>query len=109
MLRVLGDEALTATWKVRCVECVGAHADRLHAISDSGSFVHGADLLAIGTGVDQVIDGEFRSYAAGEDQAWLVLRAVDSTSWDVATTREDVLDRFRAAYKVLEAGRRPDA
>jgi hypothetical protein len=105
MLTVLGEMALATTWKVRSVECVGAQADRLHAVSDSGSPVHGTDLAEIASGVDQVIDGEFRAYGAGEEEAWLVLRAVDSTSWDVASPREDILNRFRAAYKVFEAGK----
>ena len=31
MLNVLGSEGRAATWKVRSVECIGSHADRLHA------------------------------------------------------------------------------
>lgn len=105
MLLLLGEEGRAATWSMRAVECVGAEADRLHALSDSDASVPGSDLLAIASGIGQVIDGEFRAYGAGEDEAWLVLCAVDSTWWDIATSREEILNRFRAAYDVLEAGR----
>jgi len=105
LLRIVGEAVHASSWRLAGVEALGASADELHTASDAGAVVTGEDLLRIAEGVDQVIDGYFRAYRTGEHEPWLILRAVDSTSWDVASKSSHTLDAIRQQYShVLDAG-----
>jgi hypothetical protein len=107
LLRILGSRATDASWRVHGVECLGPFADRLHHLSDSGADVQGAELLKIATRITQVIDGDFRSTTGDPSRSWIVLRAVDSSSWDVAAEDDRLLELFRTKFRVFEAGVMP--
>ena len=105
LLSLAGSRARSAEWRVSGVEAIGPQSDLLHGASDSGEVLDGVSLLAAAQEVDQVIDGRFVAYDPGQRHPWLVLRAVDSTSWDAASTDAAVLDRIRARYpRIVECG-----
>lgn len=80
-------------------------AEELQGLATQGHLISGASLVAIADGVDQVIDGEFLGYEQGDAAPTLVLRAVDSSSWDITSNSEALLDMFWKKYKVvIEAG-----
>jgi hypothetical protein len=105
LLQVLGKPALDSRWRISDVEATGSSSDALHAASDDGIELDGARLLALADGLHQVIDGDFRAFAEGAEEPWVIVRAVDSTSWDVASTSDEALDAVRMRYAgVIETG-----
>lgn len=83
------------------MECLGAEGtEALHRASDTGEILEGGRLIALAEQVDQVIDGEFTGHLAGDD--WIVIRAVDSSAFDVETDRDDVIERLRASFEHVE-------
>ena len=99
VVAVLGDDAERSSWTIADVECVGgAAATALHHASDTGESVSGERLIRLAADVGQIIDGEFVGCLPGESVAWIVIRAVDSSAFDVETDREDVLAALRARF-----------
>jgi hypothetical protein len=77
----------------------------LYELAAKGVRGSGDLLVDITESVEQVIDGEFRAYEMGKDCPVLVMRAVDSTSWDIASDNDDLLRSFRCRFhSVIEAG-----
>lgn len=105
LLACLGSVATKLRWQVRDLECMGRRADELHDLAERGDLIAGAQLVVLAEGIDQVIDGEFLGYEAGSESPTVVLLAVDSSSWDIASTHEVLLDAFRRRFvAVVEVG-----
>lgn len=95
LLACVAPVAVQMDWRVQTLECTGERAEQLHALVDQGHLIAGASLVMIADGVDQVIEGEFFGYMQGDETPAVVLRAVDSTSWDIASPSEVILDEFK--------------
>jgi hypothetical protein len=65
------------------VECSGEATPELTGLSDSGEPFAGHRLAALARRLDQVIDGDFIGTRPGETSPTLVIRAVDSSWWEV--------------------------
>ena len=98
LLRLTGAVGLASSWRCSNVECVGSAADRLHSASDDGRMLSGADLLAIATELDQVVDGDFVARRQPAEFPWLAIRAIDSSEYVVITEDDDLLTRIRETF-----------
>ena len=99
ILRVVGLDAKSSSWRCRSVECTGDLAAELHRVSVSGSTLSGAEMFRLAGGVFQVIDGDFAAYRLGETRPWLVVRAIDSSEYAVITQDERLLARVRERFR----------
>src|SRR5947209_2514816 len=100
ILRLLGAQALEAEWEITGVECVGAAAaDELHQLGEAKGKVPGGTLLKLAAEIIQVVDGTFTGYRHGETHPWVVIRAVDSSAYDVESDDEAVLARMRQQFQ----------
>lgn len=100
ILEVIGEIADETEWALRDVECMGgAAADDMHRASETGTRVKGTRLREMSRGVDQVIDGTFAGFHAGDQQPWVVIRAVDSTAFDVICDNPQVIENLRARFR----------
>lgn len=114
MLNPLKPDAL---WQVRSVEdgdyryfdAHGSGAEQLEALEQSGDLTSGKMLAEMAKDLDQVIWGQFVAQS-GEVQ-WLVLRAIDSTFFEITTADERVLrlmsDRFEDVRRYEKPWRSP--
>jgi len=103
ILLVLGDDAERSNWTVREVECVGGEsAAALHQASDRGEPLTWNNLLRLAQRVEQVIDGSFHGRLANESEDWIIIRAVDSSAFDVETDRVEVLVALRAHFNQVD-------
>lgn len=103
ILSLLGNDAERSTWMVRDVECLGGDAaSTLHRASDAGEVLTGHRLLELARDVEQIVDGTFAGRLPNEEADWIIIRAVDSTAFDVQTDRADVLDRIKATFARVE-------
>jgi hypothetical protein len=99
ILRLLGSRGMNAEWEISGVECAGgAAADELHRRGEARDRVPGGTLLKLAAEVTQVIDGVFAGYRSGETHPWVVIRAVDSSAYDVKSDDEAVLARIRQRF-----------
>ncbi len=74
-------------------------ADRLEALAQSKERISGKLLAKLANSVHQVIWGEFRAYEAQTISPWVIVRAIDSSWYEVETDDEQVLARMRSAFK----------
>jgi len=102
ILRAIGPQAEQSIWKIDGLECFGDAAENLHAISDNGDTVDGEKLICLTSRVSQTIDGEILGYRGDTDeQPWIIVRAVDGTSFDVECADPVVLDRLRQRFNTV--------
>jgi diaminopimelate decarboxylase len=99
ILRLVGPDAESSSWRCRKVECAGDLAEELHRVSDAESPLTGAEMLRLAGGVFQIIDGDFEAYRPGETRPWLVVRAIDSSEYAVITKDERLLARVRERFR----------
>lgn len=100
MLKEIKFEIANTTWKVECVECLGNASEDLHALSDSGEYIPGERLLELALEIYQVIDGEFYGYKKTTlSKPWIVIRAVDSSAFDVECEDTKVLDQYKKHFR----------
>lgn len=85
-------------WRVSGLECTGERADDLHRLALYGDLVGGDVLMTLAAGIEQVVDGEFYGYEPGCAEPALVLRAVDSSSWDISAESYAALGVFKAHF-----------
>lgn len=92
----LGSYGLTLTWRARIFD---DHPHSSFAELVRASAGHGIptlELLAMDAPHLQAVDGDFEGYAGSE--LVLTLREFDSSSWDVRTADEWVLNEIRRHY-----------
>jgi hypothetical protein len=105
LLELGGERSQNSTWRVTAVEATGLDSETLHQAADTGEWIDGNNLLSLARGLDQVVDGRFAAYDRGQSEPWLLLGAVDSTSWDVASDDVALLKEVRSRYHcVAECG-----
>jgi hypothetical protein len=100
LLALIGRPARDSLWCCRSVECTGKSASELDAIADQGLIVSGRTFTHIALLLDQTIEGEF--VALREDEAWLVIRAVDSSWFEVWSRETALLEEIRSHFRCVE-------
>ena len=73
--------------------------DHLEQLAASGSPVSGTALSEAAHAAWQVIWGQFVATLPEQSDAWVVIRAIDSTFYEVTSSDEAVLFAIRSTYK----------
>jgi hypothetical protein len=89
VLTLLRSEALALEWFVSGVEAVGPGAGAFHEVPENRSLSYD-ELYGLASNVIQVVDGEFIGVDTN-GQKRLILRVVDSTSFDVEADSEPII------------------
>lgn len=63
--------------------------------------IPGDELLASLPNLLQVIDGEFRAFEEGSEP-WVIIRAIDSSWWEVQSRDASALDAIRHRFQNVE-------
>ena len=91
----------TAEWRCRVQEVAGEDPERWYALDETDSMASSESLLNLANDGTQIIDGDFLAVRpSGEPM--LLLRAVDSTHWDLFTTEQEILDEIRANFRDVQ-------
>jgi hypothetical protein len=95
---------LESQWRIRLADSAGEPqaADQLNELSDSGFAFPGSTLQRLASQGVQLIDGELSAYEDDQDNAWITLRAVRSTHWDVESQDAALLARLKEAIPDAE-------
>ncbi|WP_419828795.1 hypothetical protein [Methylobacterium sp.] len=107
ILAALGAQATECSWTVSGVtaydvdfDATGEQAGRLEELAASGRRIKGERLQDLANGTQQVIWGEFQAYAdASATVPVLILRAIDSSFYEVTTNDPHVLQNLRATFR----------
>jgi hypothetical protein len=105
VLAILGPRTARSSWSYRDLWFV-THDEQdlpeLEQESDATQRLSGQELLAAADRILQVIDGEFAAFDRDESTPWVVVRAVDSSFWEVESADPHVLEAVRAGFKDVE-------
>jgi len=119
LIDMLAPRSLDANWVVSPVvlddarlgrsieEFMVVDTDRLDLFAATGSPVSGAMLSEAAHEARQVIWGQFVARLPGCSDAWIGIRAVDSTFYEITTSDETVLDRIRSTYNDVRVAAGP--
>lgn len=106
LLAAIGPSAKSAFWRCTELWCLPEEPNEegmLEALYDTGTRIHGGEMVALADRTRQVIDGTFQGYRElVERDPWVVLRAVDSSWWEVFSVDEPVLTKLRVRFHDVE-------
>lgn len=86
----------------------GEGGEQLEGLAQDNAWLSGSDLAALAEDTRQVVWGEFVGSAPTQsDKAWVIIRAVDSTFYEIDTDDETVLNKIGSTYKDVRAGEAP--
>jgi hypothetical protein len=98
ILQCLGDDVLTRTWRCTHLECTGEATRELEEIETGRVEVSGARLLELALRTNQVVWGDFLGRKPNELNLSLILRAIDSSLWEVFGN-EDCLRKLSHSFR----------
>jgi hypothetical protein len=106
LMRLLAPRSLAALWTVVCpenseveaLEATGEGGVELERLAKKGAQITGTELAAIAERTNQVIWGEFVGSLPSNEQ-WIVIRAFDSTFYEIITADDAVLDTLQATFR----------
>lgn len=107
ILAALGAQATECSWMVNGVaaydeafDATGEQAGRLEELATSGWRIKGDRLRDLANGTQQVIWGEFQAYVdASATVPVLIVRAIDSSFYEVATNDPRVLQNLKVTFR----------
>ena len=102
ILDLFGERAILSRWHASEVWATGKEtgeaAQELENLADGQTFISGEHLNRMSHNLVQVIDGEFPAFE-NDNSPWLIIRAVDSSFYEVFSTEPAILDRIRASFR----------
>jgi len=104
LLPLLGPRAVSSSWLVSDLNYVSRDDKSIPAFQGlEEDKIPGPDIIGALPNLLQVIDGVFKAYEnknAGEP--WVVLRAVDSSWWEVCTQDRTIVQAVRHRFENVE-------
>ena len=101
ILEIIAPAIATTQWRITNLECLGTTAEKLYEITDNWQLISSKLLLELAAEITQVIDGKFQGYLLNENQPWLIITAVDSSTYDVETVDENILNQIRQQFQQI--------
>ncbi|NES74353.1 MULTISPECIES: hypothetical protein [Okeania] len=102
ILQLLGSKLASTEWEVLDIECLGTNKNPLHELADTKTRVSGDTLLQIASNVTQIIDGTFLCYPDNGQEPNIIIRAVDSSAYDVESSDETILTKLQQRFQQVE-------
>jgi len=98
VLDALGPRVARSAWAIEGLKYVSRDETDIPVLhGGDGARVLGTELLSSLPNLLQVIDGEFRAFKA-DGELWVILRAVDSSWWEVVSDDSAVLSAIRDQF-----------
>jgi hypothetical protein len=92
-------EAETAEWQLSDVEALdGNAAQEFEHLADRKLKILEHVLVRLSNDVGQVINGCFQAYRNQASEPWIIIRAVDSSAFDVETDSETLIEQIRRQF-----------
>lgn len=120
LIDLLAPRSLEASWMVSPVSledptlgrfdefmATGQGGDQLERLAASGSLVSGPTLAKYAHATHQVIWGQFVATLPEHTDTWVVIKAIDTTFYELTSADDAVLATVRTAYKDVRAALGP--
>ena len=101
LISAIGDSALSSEWRIHDLDCFGDSYSEFAAASASSRAISGKRLLNLAERITQIIDGEFVGHRLSGGGPWLVIKAVDSSWWEVWTADEVARSSLRRRFSAV--------
>jgi hypothetical protein len=103
ILRLSEVRARQSEWEVSDLECLGlSETHELYRAVEMRVRLNGDRLLSLIGDCSQVIDGTFKGYEHGDEEPWVIIRAVDSSAYDIESDDDNLLSRIRQSFKEVK-------
>jgi hypothetical protein len=107
ILDLLAPRSLKAAWILSAVDtefssfdAIGPGGERLEAMAEAGEPVSGEALMAAARDTGQILWGTFTAFLpAIHGRQWLVIRAIDSSFYEITTDDRKAISRIEARFK----------
>lgn len=115
LIRLFAPRSLRTSWTVSTVksgvpghewfEATGEGGEFLEAMAQLGARISGPEMASLAERTRQVIWGEFSARFPPDENGtpWLVIRAIDSTFYEVETTDPSILKLVRQPFRDVRA------
>ena len=90
-------------WVASDVWATGERSQELEALAEKGARIKSEQLLVLAKAVNQVIDGEFKGYLADAEKPWVIVRAVDSSWYELHCEDVAVIEQAKQRFKETKA------
>lgn len=117
LLKLLAPRSLQAKWTISAItstspkwiwfEATGDGGEQLEILAPSKTPISGHELAVLAKKTRQVIWGSFAASLSSADDAWLTIRAIDSTFYEVNSSDEAVLEAIRSTFDRVEQSEAP--
>ena len=98
ILHSIGEPALESEWRGRGLYYLLMRDGVCGEFDEARRDFSGKEFVEFAATVHQTIDGEFTAKKPGSNKAWLVIEAVDSSWFEVWSTKPQVLDRLKLKF-----------
>lgn len=104
LLETIGEDATKSLWRAPGVNYVSSDEREIPVMESlgRGEEVQGDDLRGGISRLLQVVDGDFEAFLDNEESPWLILRAVDSSWWEIVCYREVVRNAVKRRFDLVE-------
>jgi len=107
ILAVLRPYAENADWEVDHADedfrATGKDTRPIRALVDSGERVSGKILSSLAEDIHQVIWGEFRAFKGSATTPWTIVRAIDSSYFEIETNDDEVVALIQQRFNCVRA------
>lgn len=101
ILEALGEKAVRSQWLAEGLWCFGDSEAEIMALSEASSAIPGNRLLGMARNLTQIIDGVFSGSEPDHNEPWIVVKAVDSSWWEVWTDDAAALASLRERFRAI--------
>ena len=98
ILGVIGEPALTSEWRCLNLWYIAVRDGTFDECRERSRKLSGKELVAFAASVHQTIDGEFIAKKQGSNKAWLIIKAVDSSWFEVWSSKPKVLEELKSKF-----------
>ena len=103
ILDVIGEPALSSEWRCLNLCYITMRDGTFHECRERHRKLSGKEFIAFAANVHQTIDGEFIGKTSGSNKAWLIIKAVDSSWFEVWSSKPKVLDELKGRFATVSS------
>ncbi|SRR5258705_2405180 len=100
ILSAIGDPASVSHWSCRDLCYTGKKGENFTEIREARRRLSGEEMMRFASEIHQTIDGRFEARnGGGARRPWLIILAVDSSWFEVWSSKREVLERVRTRFE----------
>lgn len=103
ILLVIGDSVRASQWRCSDLWYLEERDGQVGELRERRRRFSGEEIIEFAAGVRQTIDGRFVAKSTEGKRPWLIILAVDSSWWEVWSSKPKVLENLKSAFTKVSA------